>query len=124
VGATQPTFSGAPLFDGSYLATGALIHFRVNVTFTNITSFGTGQYYITLPFATKYDVIARAGHLHDSSTNNGFIISGHASANSDMMLLTYIGSNGQDETFDFNSPVTLTSSDDFHIYGSYIKADA
>jgi hypothetical protein len=124
VGAVQPTFTGSPLFFGSYILTGALVHFRVNVDFTNITSFGVGQYYVTLPFNTKYDMITRSGHMHDASTGDSFTISGHTYANSSMMLLSFIGSNGQDSAFDHNSPSTLTPQDDFHIYGSYIKADA
>jgi hypothetical protein len=40
---TQPTFTGSPLFYGSYASQGDLVHFRVNVDFDNITRFGTGQ---------------------------------------------------------------------------------
>jgi hypothetical protein len=54
---TQPTFNGAPLFSGSYTKTGNLVHFRVNVGMTNITNFGSGQYYVTIPFTDRKSVV-------------------------------------------------------------------
>ena len=66
---TQPTFNGAPLFTASYVTSGDLVHFRINVDFDNITSFGTGQYYMTLPFNSKYSYYFREGHLFDFSTS-------------------------------------------------------
>jgi hypothetical protein len=50
----QPTFSGSPLFSGSYILLDRLVHFRINVEMTNITNFGTGQYYVTLPFNSAH----------------------------------------------------------------------
>jgi len=52
---TQPTFSGNPLFSGSYVKTGPMVHFRIDVDFDNITSFGTGQYYLDLPCPAIHD---------------------------------------------------------------------
>jgi hypothetical protein len=117
---TQPTFTGPPLFDGSYVKLGDLVHFRVNVSMTNITNFGTGQYYVTLPFDSKYTTFMRDGHLHDQSTNKEYSISGHVTAGSNQLMLYSTSSNGNEDFFTHNSPFTLNPADVFHIAGSYI----
>jgi hypothetical protein len=89
----------------------------------NITNFGTGQYYVDLPFDAKYGYQVKEGCLHDISTSNQFAIGGHVAAGTNRLYLTYTGSNGQDEMFDFNSPVTLAVEDNFHISGNYITAN-
>ena len=86
----------------------------------NILTFGDGQYYVDLPFTAKYAYQHKNGCLHDISTGNQFAIGGHVAAGSSRMYLTYIGSNGQDEIFDYNSPVTLNVADNFHVSGDYI----
>ena len=117
---TQPTFSGAPLFTGSYIKTGNLVHFRVDVDMDNITSFGTGQYYITLPFPAKYNYFLRDGCLHDISTDKQYSMGGHVAAGSAQLLLRSTSSNGNDVPFEHNVPVTLSIADNFHISGTYI----
>ena len=116
----QPTFTGAPLFSGTYVKTGPMVHFQIQVDMDNITNFGTGQYFVELPFHAKYGYQFKNGCLHDISTGNQFAIGGHIAAGSNQLLLNYIGSNGQDEVFDHNSPVTLAVADNFHISGDYI----
>lgn len=115
------TFNGQPLVSGSYVQTGDLVFFRINVSMLNITSFGTGQYYVTLPFNSKYDMIVSSGHLNDNSTNNNYQLSGEITAGSNVMWLYYIASNSQLAAFDFNSPNVLELNDFFHISGTYIK---
>lgn len=115
---TQPTFNGAPMFYGSYVKQGALVHFRINVDFDNITGFGTGQYYVTLPEPTKYDVYLRNGHL--AHNGDRYSISGNAGAGSDLMTLFFTASNGKELPFTSTNPAALTTADDFHITGSYI----
>lgn len=122
VGGTQPTFNGDPLFSGNYVMYGPMVHFEVQVDMDNITSFGTGQYFVQLPFPAKYAYQFKNGCLHDISTGNQFAIGGHVVAGGSQLLLSFTGSNGQDEVFDFNSPVTLTIEDNFHISGDYIAS--
>ena len=121
---TQPTFSGDPLFDASYIANGSLVYFRINVGFSNITSFGNGQYYVTLPFNSKYDIFLREGHIYDASTQSSYGISAHVEAGTNQMKLSYTSSNGLDEPFTYNTPILLTTSDHFHISGTFIKETA
>ena len=120
---TQPTFNGAPLFTGSYVKHGPMVHFQIQVDMDNITSFGTGQYFVDLPFPAKYGYQVREGCLHDVSTGHQYSIGGHVYANQSRLNLSFTNSNGQDEVFDFNSPINLTTEDNFHISGSYITVE-
>jgi hypothetical protein len=117
---TQPTFTGAPLFSGSYVKNGPLVHFQIQVDMDNITNFGTGQYYVDLPFDAKYGYQIKEGCLHDISTDRQYAIGGHVFAGANRLLLTFTNSNGQDEPFDYNSPITLNVADNFHVAGTYI----
>jgi hypothetical protein len=117
---TQPTFNGAPLFAGSYTKTGNLVHFRVNVLMTNITNFGSGQYYVSIPFTSEYDVYVRNGQLRHSS-GDMYSVSGHATAGSNELRLYTTASNGKEVAFTSSSPVGLNTTCDFHIFGSYFS---
>ena len=118
---TQPTFTGNPLFFGSYTKTANLVHFRVNVQMTNITNFGTGNYYITLPHTAKYDTYMRNGHLRHSS-GDIYAISGHVTAGTNVLTLYSTASNGKEVRFTPSVPVGLNTTCDFHIFGSYFSA--
>jgi hypothetical protein len=120
---TQPTFTGAPLFSGSYVKNGPLVHFQIQVDMDNITSFGSGQYYVDLPFTAKYNYLFRNACLHDVSRPRQYGLSGHVEAGQSRMLLFYADTNGQDVAFDYNSPALLTVNDNFHISGDYISVD-
>jgi hypothetical protein len=120
---TQPTFDGDPLFTGSYVKTGPQVHFRIDVDFDNITSFGTGQYYLDLPFVSKYNYHFRNGCLHDISGEDQFAISGHVIAGQSRMTLFWTNNSGQDEEFTSTAPVTLQTIDNFHISGEYIAEE-
>ena len=117
---TQPTFDGVPLFSGHYIRTGDLVYFDIQVEFTNITSFGTGQYYLDLPFPSRYGKQARDGCLHDDSVSRQYGISGHVFAGQSELTLNYTASNGRDEPFTHNAPTQLSTADRFHISGTYI----
>ena len=120
---TQPTFTGAPLFTGSYVKTGPMIHFRIDVDFDNITSFGTGQYYLDLPFPAKYNYEFTAGCLHDISVTRDYPMTGHIYAGESRMLLKSLDASGNSAfavPFTATTPVTLAVADNFHISGDYI----
>jgi hypothetical protein len=119
---TQPTFDGAPLFSGSYVKNGPLVHFQIQVDMDNITNFGTGQYYVELPFPAKHSYHFRDACLHDSSgTVRQYALSGHVYAGQSQVALWFTSTSGQDELFDYNSPALLTVNDNFHISGTYIS---
>ena len=118
IGGTQPTFSGPAIF-GSYVKFGPLVHFRIDVDFDNILTFGTGQYYLTLPFPAKHNYYLRDGCLHDISTAKEYAMGGHVVAGSNQLLLRTTASNGNDVPFEFNVPFTLAAADNFHVSGTY-----
>lgn len=119
---TQPTFSGE-VFTSSYTRFGNMVHFAHVVDFTNITSFGTGQYYMTLPYNAAHSYILRDGCLHDSYPGGTqYHISGHVEAGSNELWLyssDKVASGVQDVAFTSSFPITLTTSGRFHIAGSY-----
>jgi hypothetical protein len=120
---TQPTFSGPPLFSGSYIRIGSLIHFQIQVDMDNITNFGTGQYFLTLPFKAKHGYMFRDGGLHDISTSREYHVSGHVYADSNIMKLFTTDSQGNtlyDFPFTSTEPIILNVADNFHISGTYI----
>jgi hypothetical protein len=118
-----PTFTGDPLFTGSYVKTGPMVHFRIDVDFDNITSFGTGQYYLDLPFPAKYNYEFTAGCVHDISTSRDYALTGHVYAGEDRMLIKSLDNQGSltyAVPFTATSPFTLAVADNFHISGDYI----
>lgn len=118
-GAVQPTFSGDPLFLGHYVIIGDLCHFTIEVDMDNITSFGSGQYYMRLPRAAHHAVLLSDGCVHDISGDDQYAILGHVDAGSDIMKLFSIGSNGRHLPFTYNVPFTLNAADNFHIAGTF-----
>lgn len=123
---TQPTFTGAPLFTGGYIKDGGLVHFRIDVDFDNITSFGTGQYYLTLPFQAKHNYQLSDGCLHDISADRTYPISGHVAANSNQLFLESMDAQGNSVfniDFTATAPVALATADNFHIAGTYMMIE-
>lgn len=116
---TQPTFTGAPMFSGSYTKVGNICHFQIDVDMDNITDFGTGQYYVKLPFPSSHNYLFSDGCLHDISTGDEYSVLGHVSAGSDVLNLLSVASNGRQVPFEHNVPVTLSTADNFHIAGTY-----
>ena len=120
-GGTGVTVSGDAFF-GRYTLIGNLCYFSYQVVFTNITNFGTGQYYMDLPFKTLKPLLIRGGCLHDVSASTQYHITGHAVAGVTTMNLYYsdkVASAVQDVAFKQGSPITLTTTDTFHIEGIY-----
>jgi hypothetical protein len=117
---TQPVFPASAI-EGSYTRFGNMIHFAIKVTFTGITSFGTGQYYLTLPYPAIHSYDLRDGCLHDVSASTQFQVSGHVLAGSNQLWLSAadkVASGIQDVPFTSTFPVTLTTADTFHIAGT------
>jgi hypothetical protein len=117
---SQPTFDGSPMFSGEWLLIGKLCHFSIDVDMDNITSFGSGQYYVKLPFASKQNYLMSDGCLHDISTGDEYAVLGHVQAGSDTLSLLTTTSNGKQNPFNSGVPVNLNQQDNFHISGTYI----
>lgn len=124
---TQPTFTGDPLFTGQYVRVGDLVHFEVQVDFNNVTSFGTGQYFVSIPFPCAEAIMLRAGCLHDANTGTQYHISGHADKGTSTLQLFTTDRQGNriyDFPFEQGEPITLTTADNLHISGGYIAEPA
>ena len=117
----QPTFSG-PAITGSFNRFGNMAHFSILVDFDNITSFGSGQYYLTLPYPARVAYQFRERCLHDTASGTEYHISRHVDAGDDVLWLSSsdkVASSIQDVPFTATSPITLDSTDIFHIAGTY-----
>ncbi len=90
----------------------------------NIEGFGTGQYYLDLPFPSKHEITFRDGCVHDGPPGGKtYHISGQVAAGSDTLTLwstDKVGSSIEDVAFTATSVFTLTPADSFHIAGTYI----
>lgn len=116
---TQQTFNGTPLFSGTYTKIGTLVHFAIDVDMDNITNFGTGQYYMDLPFTASRNYLFSDGCLHDFSTGDEYAILAHMLAGTNRITLLSTASNGRQVPFTHNVPVSLSTADNFHIAGTY-----
>lgn len=117
---TGLTYTGTPV-TGHYTRFGNLVHFRIMVTCTTVTNFGTGQYHLTLPYAPVADYIFRDGGLHE--IGNHYAFSGDAEGGSIDLALYYpakgTGNQVQDSPFTATAPKTLATTDYFYICGTY-----
>ena len=118
--ATGLEFTGTPA-TGAYVKIGNLVQVQLDVNFTNVTNFGSGQYSLTLPLPSKYHTDVYGGSIHNvGSITDHYSLKGHLSPTSSTMTLWYISGSSQDQIFDFNSPINLVTADKFHMSFSYI----
>ena len=98
---------------------GKMVTFRVKAVCTTVTNFGTGQYFLTLPFLPASDYVFRDGGFHDASTGNHHAIAADAEEDTLTMSLWHPGSGAKDIAFDHNTPLALATADYFYISGTY-----
>lgn len=119
--ATDLTFTGTPA-TGSYIKIGNLVTVQIDVAFTTVTNFGTGQYSLTLPFPSKYHTDVYGGSVHDV-VNQGidhYSLKGHLVPGGGVVTIWDMASAAKDEPMDHNSPFPLSQADRFHMSFSYI----
>lgn len=117
---TGLAFTGTPA-TGSYIKIGNLVTVQIDVLYTTVTNFGTGQYSLTLPFASKYHTDVYGGSAHDTApTLRHYSLKGHLSPSSSTMTLWQHAGSGADEPMDFNTPINAETVDKFHMSFSYI----
>lgn len=119
---TGLAYTGTPAV-GQYSRVGKMITFYILVTLTNVSNFGTGNYTLTLPSGLPSQMHAVVnGGLHDTSTNNHLNLLGDLEPTSGTIDLYYPTSNGVNDKFDHNSPLSLATNDYFYISGTYFIA--
>lgn len=120
---TGLAYTGSPV-TGSYTRIGQLVHFRITVACNTVTSFGTGQYFLTLPVEPVADYIFRDGGLHEGA--NHYSISADAEGGSLDLEMYYpsksAGNQVVDAAFTATAPKTLATSDYFYVSGTYLAA--
>ena len=123
----SPVWSGTGLAftgtsaSGYYVKVGSVVTVQIDVEFDNVTNFGTGQYSLTLPIASRYHTDVYGGSVHSvGGTTDHYSLKGHLSPSSTTMTIWSLKSSAQDEPFDHNSPVVLTTADKFHMSFTYI----
>jgi hypothetical protein len=63
---------------GSYVKIGNLVMVQIDVIYTGVTNFGSGQYSVNLPFPSKYHTDVYGGSAHDTSPNlKHYSLKGH-----------------------------------------------
>lgn len=100
---------------GSYMTFGKLAIVNLSIPFSAVTNFGTGQYSVNLPVASAKHTDLWAGTLHNTSSSDFYSIKGHVDASSSTMTLWAIASTLKDEPFKYNYPISLDTTDLFHM---------
>jgi hypothetical protein len=117
---TGLAFTGTPA-TGSYLKLGNLVIVQIDVLYTTVTNFGTGQYSLTLPFASKYHTDVYGGSAHDTNPNlKHYSLKGHLIPSSTAMTLWQHAGSSEDIAMDHGVPFNATTADKFHMSFSYI----
>jgi hypothetical protein len=101
---------------------GSVVTVQIDVGFTNVSNFGTGQYFLTLPFASRYHTDIYGGSVHNVTVSgtDHYSLKGHLSPSSSTMSIWDMASASKDEPMDHNSPFVLTTNDKFHMSFTYI----
>lgn len=104
---------------GSYIKTGQMVNFAINVSCATVTNFGTiaGQYLLTLPFVAA-NIVSVVGAVYDFSTGKWYHMRGLTSVGSNVLTL-WDGNSSEYTKMNGNSPINLTTADSFHISGTY-----
>jgi len=123
----SPVWSGTGLnytntpATGSYIKIGNFIQVQIDVIYTGVTNFGSGQYSLTLPFASKYHTDVYGGSAHDTLPNlKHYSLKGHLIPSSTTMTLWQHAGNSEDVPMTGGVPFNATTADKFHMSFSYI----
>jgi hypothetical protein len=106
---------------GSYTRVGKLCFFRVYVDFNGYTNLGTGQYQITLPFASVATMTSRDGTLHNVGTSSIYHIAGILdTVDSTTVMKFYYSGSTTDLAWKYSTPVSWANNQThFDISGVY-----
>lgn len=117
---TGLAYTGTPA-TGSYIKIGNLVMIQIDVLYTNVSNFGSGQYSLTLPFPSKYHTDVYGGSAHDTSpTLTHYSLKGHLVPSSSTMTLWQHAGSSADVPMDYNTPFNASTDDKFHMSFSYI----
>lgn len=135
--ATGMTFTGSgvtyPTYNSYYVKSGLLVSFVIEIDFTTVTNFGTGQYKVELPFAPAFGYNHFAGWIWADPNIPPDTGTGHTILNADTSGITtvldlhYLKSAGganspiREGIWTQDLPVPLTTISKAYINGTYIS---
>lgn len=136
--ATGMTFTGSgttyPTYNSYYVKAGLLVSFVIEIDFTTVTNFGTGQYKVALPFAPAFAYNHFNGWIWADPNVNPDTGTGHTILNADTSGITTVldlhylkqsgGANSpiREGLWLQDLPVPLTTISKAYINGTYISA--
>ncbi len=92
--ATGMTFTGSgttyPTYNSYYIKSGLLVSFVIEIDFTTVTNFGTGQYKAALPFAPAFGYNHFSGWIWADPDVNPDTGTGHTILNADTAGITTV----------------------------------
>jgi len=134
--ATGMTFTGSgttyPTYNSYYVKSGLLVSFVIEIDFTTVTNFGTGQYKVQLPFTPAFAYNHFSGWIWADPNVDPDTGTGHTILNADTAGITTVldlhylkqsgGANSpiREGLWTQALPVTLTSISKAYINGTYI----
>jgi hypothetical protein len=95
-----------------------IVYFSIEVSMTDVTDFGTGNYSITIPVESLVNVVI-PGQVTDDSNGHVYSAALRLSAGNNVAEILYIGTNARYEALDNNSPVALAEEDSMTFSGWY-----
>lgn len=137
--ATGLTFTGTnstyPTYNSYYVKFGQLVSFNIQVNFTTVTDFGTGQFKVDLPFApmataaNHYSAWCWVDPSQPADELNGHIqlVADHVEGSQTMDLHWLLATTANpkpiiESLWSQGTPVTLTTASKLYINGTYISA--
>jgi hypothetical protein len=134
--ATGMTFTGSgatyPTYNSYYIKSGLLVSFVIEIDFTTVTNFGTGQYKVELPFAPAFAYNHFSGWIWADPNISPDVGTGHTILNADTSGITTVldlhylkqsgGANSpiREGLWIQGTPVTLTTISKAYVNGTYI----
>lgn len=136
--ATGMTFTGTngtyPTYNSYYVKAGLLVSFVIQIDFTTVTNFGTGQYKVALPFAPAVGYNHFSGWVWADPNIDPDTGTGHTILNADTAGITTVldlhylkqsgGANSpiREAIWTQGLPVDLTTISRAYVNGTYIAA--
>jgi hypothetical protein len=130
------TFTGSgvtyPTYNSYYIKSGLLVSFVIEIDFTTVTNFGTGQYKVALPFAPGFAYNHFNGWVWADPNVNPDVGTGHTILNADTAGITTVldlhylkqsgGANSpiREALWTQGLPVDLTTISKAYVNGTYI----
>ena len=134
--ATGMTFTGSgvtyPTYNSYYIKSGLLVSFVIEIDFTTVTNFGTGQYKVELPFAPAFAYNHFSGWIWADPNISPDVGTGHTILNADTSGITTVldlhylkqsgGANSpiREGLWVQGTPVPLTTISKAYVNGTYI----